>query len=205
MKTTIRMKEEEYTVLVCENEYIFHPSVFGICPVWSDSSPYEYDMEIILENYKVSLNYLWVSSDCAYPLIHQVFPKPCTKNEMEGVEYNNLDLPITYSGTILLTKEVVNDYGFEEVPCYGYKKVLECVFENGILITTVDHSKAMLRIRKNLDLGYRNLDIRRDERCINHFLKTSLIGKYRLFRNTKRRQKYLNDMKLSYQNNPSIA
>lgn len=201
---------ELYEVLKCENEYMIHPSVFGILPLWKDSSPFDFSMKVTLDNYKITLDQMWVDADCMMPVINGVAPKvQFEEKQSQGVTYEDLDVQILYTGSILVANTLVNDYDMEvpegeKYPCFCYKVVYEYVFENGILITTIDHSRAMLRIRKNLDLGYRYLNKKRDRRCIEQFIKTSLVGDYKLKKNKKKKELYLAQMRSLYKERPDV-
>ncbi len=209
LQTLFDIKGEQFEVLNCENQFIFHPVVLGISPVWKMNSPYDFDLRMELDNYKISLRQMWVHSDCVMPIVNEVVPKYGALEKKEGVLYNNLDIPIQYTGAILMAHTLVNDYGVhiiegQKYPCYCYKVVYEYVFENGILITTIDHSRAMLRIRKNIDLGYRNLNKKRDMRCIQQFVKSSFIGNYKVTKSKKKLEDYLANMRELYKDNPCI-
>ncbi len=94
----------------------------------------------------------------------------------------NLMIPNTYSGSIVIGRGLVTtDYQIhgEKIPCYSYKEVLELIFSQGIIVTAINHSKAMKRVRMNLDGGYRTLSKKKDVRCIERFLRDSFVGLYR--------------------------
>lgn len=94
------------------------------------------------------------------------------------VKKEDLQMPLFYNGSMLLAKDFLEDYR-EYRPIYGYKKFLELIFEDGRLITAVDHSRAMYRIRRNLETGLRDLSNPKDVRCIFHFVNDLFIGKYK--------------------------
>ena len=74
-----------------------------------------------------------------------------------------------YSGGVLIVKGLLEEYKeYEDI--FSYETVLELIFKNGCLITTVDHGKAVLRIRRNLELGLRSITSTRDRICIQRFL-----------------------------------
>jgi hypothetical protein len=62
---------------------------------------------------------------------------------------------------------------------YSYETVLELIFKDGCLMTSVDHSKAVLRIRRNLEQGLRSLNRSRDRHCIYAFMHRTVICDYR--------------------------
>lgn len=210
LQTLIEIKGEQFEVLSCENQFILHPLVFGILPVWKDSSPFDFELQISLDNYKIALHEMWVEADCALPIINGILPKYVSRHERDGALYDKLNIPIQYTGAILMAHTLVNDYGIQRsegqnYPCFCYKVVYEYIFENGILITTIDHSRAMIRIRKNLDLGYRDIKKKRDLKCIQQFIKTSLVGDYKQLKRRKKLENYLSNMRELYKEHPCIS
>lgn len=86
---------------------------------------------------------------------------------------------LDYTGGIILATDFIESFGNADIfPCYCYQKVMELIFNEGTLITTIDHSKAMIRIRKNIIKGLRDIHNKKDNRCIRKFIKDSLVGNY---------------------------
>jgi hypothetical protein len=111
-------------------------------------------------------------------------------------------LPVPYNGAVLIGTNPVKEYyikGEKKLACFSYQRVYELIFEKGILITSVDQSRAMLRIRRNLELEQRDLNRSRDLRCILRFMNSSFIGDYKPFRFKFRRAGYIKEMKRDYQ------
>jgi hypothetical protein len=176
---SIIISDITYQILYYENN-IFNPELFGIKPTWLDDSGFFYQCLFELKDFKLYLKSFIVSSDRGYPIINGINPVPySTDKGSDAVLYDNIAEQLDYNGALIIVNQIVNNYGkTEEIPCYCYKLVKEMVFLEGKLITTIDHSKAMLRIRKNLDLGLRRLDKKRDVKCIKKFLKASFAGEY---------------------------
>lgn len=183
MHTWIELKGEQYEVLRYEHPFILHPIVFGMNSKERDGSFANVELQLSLDNYKLVLRQM----------------------ELESTEH----IPVLYSGAILMAKTLVNDYGMdpnveESYPCYCYKEVYEYVFEKGVLVTTIDHSRSMIRIRKNIDLGYRDLTKKRDVKCIQQYLRTSFVGRYKKAYNKKKTLAYVRKMKELYQDYCSL-
>jgi len=85
---------------------------------------------------------------------------------------------LPYSGGILIVKKPLEEYA-EYEDMFSYETVQELIFKDGILITTVDHSKAMLRIRRNVERKLRSLSSARDRHCILKFMHKTVICDYR--------------------------
>lgn len=179
-KDTIISDGTLFFILKCELKEIYKPDIFGISPIWSDDQTFEYNSTFEIKDYQLYLKDLIITSDRGYKVINGIEPEYIfSEKGIETARYTNVSFPIKFTGAVIIVNTVVKNYGTgEEIPCFGYKTVREFIFQDGKLVTTIDHSKAMLRIRKNLDLGLRNLDKTRDVECIKHFIKTSFVGDY---------------------------
>lgn len=103
------------------------------------------------------------------------------RGNLEVVDFSlyNGQTPCLYRGGIVIGCTLSNTFEFtNDYPCYCYEKVIELIFNEGKLITTADHSKAMDRVRKNIEKGLRSLKNQKDLICINKFLRSSFIKKY---------------------------
>ncbi|GEM_PF-693378 len=179
-KDSIVSDATSFFILKCETKEIYHPDIYGISPVWADDRDFNYSSVFEIKEYQLYLKNLTVAAAREYPFINGVRPEPFySEKGVETVQYDNIMAPIKFTGAVIIGSTLIKNYGFDgEIPCYSYKVVREFIFQDGKLVTTIDHSKAMLRIRKNLDSGLRNLNKARDLKCINHFLKFSFVGDY---------------------------
>ena len=181
-------QDHEFLVLQAEQEFIIHPSAFGKLPIKKSVLQQSFYCKYQVEEYHLILN------------------------KMECVEENNLTatamkedstvegLSLYYDGTILIGSNLVKEYYIkDQLAWFSYQNVYELVFDKGTLITTIDQSKAMLKVRKNIDTGLRSLNNRRDIRCINRFLHSALVGEYKEFILPVLRMSYLKAMKKDYQ------
>lgn len=84
-----------------------------------------------------------------YPVINGV-----TAEEFDfGLSrYNDVNIPIKYTGSILLGNGFIRDYyihmGFQQP--YAYRVVLELKFKDGVLINKTDYSDKMQELRETL-------------------------------------------------------
>ena len=179
-KDTIISENMPFLILKCEKKEIFDPDHLGISPIWSDDVNFGYSSIFAIKEYQLYLKNLILTSDRVYPIVGGVEPKLlASENGVETVEYDEIMVPVKFTGAVIIGGTFLKNYGpEEEAPCYSYKTVRELIFQEGKLVTSIDHSKAMLRIRKNLDLGLRDLNKKRDVNCIRHFLKSSFVGDY---------------------------
>jgi hypothetical protein len=175
-----------YKILSAEQEFVIHPSAFGLLPVVKASLQKSFSCAFHIEDYHLILDEVALTD---------------TNSEGERSD-RTYGCKVAYNGVLLIADNLVKEYYFKggKLACFSYQNVLELVFENGMLITTIDQSKAMLRIRKNLELGLRDLSKNRDLRCIRRFINSSFVGDYKPFLLDSMRIKYLKDMKQDYEN-----
>lgn len=182
--------EKNFNVLSAKQEFVIHPAALGLLPMSKASLQYSFQSNFKIEDYRLYLTSL--SFDNQTTVNKGEVRMECCDQEQEFV-----DFPISYHGALLVGCNLVKEYylGGTEPACFSYQTVYELVFEDGVLITTIDQSKAMLRVRKNLELGLRSLSKSRDVRCIKRFMNSAFVGDYKTFRFPHNRLKYLKEMK----------
>jgi hypothetical protein len=185
---------KNFKILSAEQEYIIHPAVFDLVPLTAASLQCSFISNFQLKDYRLTLDKL---------LLGTVESLSLAEIKSEVIEKKAIlqDFPVCYTGAILIGADLVKEYYNKgNLSFFSYQNVFELVFEDGVLITTVDQSKAMLRIRKNIELGFRSLYNNRDNRCIKRFINSSLVGDYKMFRFNTSRLNYVKDMKKYYHN-----
>lgn len=175
----------DYLILHAEQEFIIHPTAVGILPLSKASLQSSFQSEFHIEDYRLYLD--------------RIILNPGDINEKQ-YEFDNYT--VAYNGAVLVGTNLVKEYTLSGIKpaCFSYQKVQELIFEDGNLITSVDQSKAMLRIRKNIDMNLRSLYRGRDIRCIKRFMNSSFVGDYNAFRLPLTRMRYLQEMKRDYDN-----
>ncbi len=177
--------DNSYVVLRCEDSP-YLPADLNISPTWEKDKKFQYSGNMGIEDYKLYLKDLSVFCDRGFPEIGNVVPKLFEISYgITNACYENINIPLIYTGGMIIGEGYLKDYdkgmicsGRYYDPLYCYETLLELIFQDGRLVTEIDHSKAMRRIRKNLDLGLRSLESERDVKCIRHFINTSFIGDY---------------------------
>lgn len=184
--------DKTYTILSAEQEYIIHPAALGIIPISADALQYSYTCNYQINDYQLFLN-----------TIVLYYPNDKNTDGPLTQEYSLNHFAVSYNGAILIGSDLTKEYRMKDnqITCFSYKNVYELVFDDGNLVTTVDQSKAMLKIRRNIDLGLRSLAKGRDKRVITRFLNSSLVGDYRPFLTKYKRMRYLKEMKNDYSKN----
>lgn len=187
-KKQINFHNKLFSILSVEQEYIIHPVVFEPEEITEESLNIGFSCEFSIQSNRLMLDFMMKT------------PEGAGSEEETGEGAILKSIPALYNGAILIGGEPVKEYLLMEnrLQYFSYKQVYELVFNKGDLVTTIDHSKAMLRIRKNLELGLRSLTVKRDARCIKRFINSSFIGDYRPLSN-KKKLKYLKELKELYQ------
>lgn len=182
--------DNNYRILDTEQEFMLHPAALGLLPVSKTSLQSSFSISYYIDNYCLMLDKI-------------IWNEEITGNEKK---LEQEDIKLSYSGVILIGANPVKEYYLkgDKLACFSYQNVMELVFEKGMLITTIDQSKAMLRIRKNIELKLRSLNKGRDVICIRHFIWSSLVGDYKPFLFSGQRYKYLQEMRNDYSNVPVI-
>lgn len=193
---------ETYQIIACENECIFHPAAFDI-EVTDDDKNRAYSFLYEVDDFQINLKAFETDILFDATKLDQI-PCQMEENKHHGNEYHFLftGFHLDYTGSVLIAKDYVRNYFIDNKPentCFSYQNVKELVFNNGVLVTTIDHKKAMLRIRKNLELGLRKIYIGRDFKCIERFIRHTLVGDYHPFHFNRSRMKYYNEMKENFE------
>lgn len=174
----IEFKEENYLILLEEKDNLLMKLIDEHKPVWK-SYVGKGQAKFVLDNFKLSLKTLSVSDKMIKKDEQIVGIEPIVDEETGLITFEDVNAPIDYTGGIVIARELINEYDFkEDYPTYCYKNVYELIFENGVLITAIDHRKSMIRVRKNIDKGLRTVKSKKDIRCINKFLKESYYKNY---------------------------
>jgi hypothetical protein len=188
---TINYLDKDYKILYIEQEYLIHPAAFGYLPLSKATQRCNFAGSYHIEGYRLYLDRLVMNPGAG---TRSVF----AENNERQFDFDHF--PVNYNGAILIGANPMKEFGNKgKIPaCFSYQEVKELIFEDGVLITTVEQSKAMQRIRKNIDLGLRSLDKNRDNRCIQRFMDSVFIGDYKPFRLQHSRMKYLKNMQKGY-------
>lgn len=187
----------DYRILALSSAVLFKPQDYGMEPqgcctacwrgYWCEYDVYDY--ELILKNL------YFHNEDDDYPPLNGVEVSPPEFIEVEGRRglrkkrekftipahyghrvYKDVNLPIPYTGKILLGDGFIREYyihmGFQRA--WAYEKLIELVFEEGILLECNDYSyiaKAQREAMKKQSLDPRSPKISDLEKLVEgHFL-----------------------------------
>ena len=178
----LTIKDKEYNIIAAEQEFIIHPVALGLLPVDNSSISCDFSASFYLDGYNLYLE------------------KISLKSDNTNKEYQANNCRIYFTGSILIASDMVKEYHIDEgsPACFSYQTSKELIFDNGVLVTSIDQSRAMHRIRKNLQLGLRSLGSSKDLKCIKRFLNSAFVGDYKPFKLAYNRHKYIKKMKNLY-------
>lgn len=196
-----KYREKEYTIVDMTNPLNFHPKDYGLTPnncctacwkgFWCD---YNLDGDVLtLEN-------LYMYNDEEnYPPINGVEVSPPTFIEAKGYSgksnklqtfkmpafmghrlYPNVNLEIPYTGHILVGNDFISEYyihmGYQQG--WGYRHLLEFVFEEGLLVDCIDHSHIARHMRhamKQMGINSRFPPSSDIAKCLEPFLSDDSV------------------------------
>lgn len=147
------IQDRSYTMVALSNPIPFHPKEYGItvesrCTACWRGFWCVYDLsddELILRDLYVN------AKDMVFPEINGVSIQE-KEDYLGHFVYSNLRLPISYTGKILVGDGFLWEYyihmGFQRP--WAYKTLLEFIFEEGILLDTVDRSNMARHLRNEI-------------------------------------------------------
>ncbi len=152
------LEGDGYSIVALSNPIQFQPEEYGMIPeacctaCWNG---YWCDYHISEEGIRLQNLYIH-TKDEIYPKINGIGPEEKSKKYhlyMGHCLYRNLDLPMEYTGKILVGKDFIRTYymhmGYQRA--WAYEVLKELVFENGKLVQTVDHSHMAKQLREEIE------------------------------------------------------
>ena len=146
-----KYKKKEFTVVALSSVMLFDPKNYGMEPHASSTACWRgYWCEYAIEDDELLLKDLYLyNSDDKYPPLNGVEEYKCQggkkiimKAHFGHRVYKDVNIPIPYTGKILLGDGFMREYyihmGFQRG--WAYKKLIELVFEEGILLECNDLS-----------------------------------------------------------------
>ncbi len=101
----------------------------------------------------------------------------CYPGTNEIVKKENLQIPLSYCGGLVIVDDMLEEYK-DYSPLYGYQELLELIFEDGQLVMTANHSRAMYRVRRTLESGLKDMSNYQDAKRIERFVRHQFVQKY---------------------------
>lgn len=192
---------KEYTLIALSSSLPFDPKNYALEPHTRSTACYRgYWCTYAIEDEILHLEELYIfNRDGNYPTLNGVDISEeeytealVIRNRVKRTElipkyaghrvYKNINLPVSYTGKMLLGKDFIRDYyihlGFQRY--WAYKHLIELVFEDGILVETNDYSdvaKQQRELLKQLESNPNFLD-----NCdTSSFIKDAYFTKPKLF------------------------
>lgn len=191
---TFRYREREYALAGISEGVLFDPSLLGLEPVATCTACWRgYQAVFALSGSRLVLDALHVNlvrpgmdvKSEEGPMIHGVKPRsPRARDDWFNSHYEGLDYALDYTGGLLLADGFIQrlyvHMGFH--PAWKYERVVELIFDAGILVQEHDRSAQMAEVRR----GYLELRSRNDrERTpadeeIARFIESAFDRSYRM-------------------------
>lgn len=134
-------EDDEWIFLGADDVYsLFDPQSFGLSPTSMDTACWKgFVVSFRTVKNKLYLDRLEIyCSDNRYPPINNIESVP---NKWGYRIYENIHLPLQYSGTIIIGKDLIERfYGRAFIGPHAYKVTFELSFDNGELISKKETS-----------------------------------------------------------------
>lgn len=167
-----KYENTSYCIVAMTDRPYFEPTKFGLEAHPSSTACYRgYWCEYAIENDALVLQNLFLfNKDKNYPTFCNVDVSPeefteCTVYTRNGTEqrmmpthwghrvYENVNLPIPYTGKILLGNKFIREYyihmGYQ--PAWSYEELIELSFEEGLLVECANISHVAQAIREEMN------------------------------------------------------
>ena len=156
-----KYQKKEFTIVALSSAMLFDPKNYGMEPHARSTACWRgYWCEYAIEDDELLLKDLYLfNSDGKYPPLNGV--EVSMKSHFGHRVYKDVNMPIPYTGKILLGDGFMQEYyihmGFQRG--WAYKKLIELVFEEGILLVCNDLSHIAKAQREAMAKG--NINPRR--------------------------------------------
>jgi hypothetical protein len=148
-----RHQNQEFSVVSAGE--LFAPASFGLFPIPASTACWRGNLALYtIRDAQLVLDRLYVNlRELQGPMINGVTPQPpADRYGMFNNTYGNLNLPIPYSGSMLIgsgfIRELYEHMGFH--PAWKYGVVIELMFENGKWKGETDRSESMAELRRTM-------------------------------------------------------
>ncbi len=144
-------KEDNYDLIGLKGSNLFNPEEYGVFPIMASTACYRgFVAEYNITDKQLILNSLMLrSNEEKLNEINGVAAKKEEKVMMFNFLYEDLNLPIKFTGFILLGKDFINEMyvhmGYQRP--IAYKIVIEFQFKEGELVTINDFSEIIEKLR----------------------------------------------------------
>lgn len=158
---SFNFKGNNYSIVAISKPIKFDPSDYGLKPVacctacWNG---YWCDYDISKDG--IFLRNLYVNTEGEYPEINGIKAQGDSNNPRTLVffghhVYKDLNIPIDYTGKILVGDKFIHKYyihmGYQRA--WAYEILIELCFKKGKLVNEIDQSKKSEELREKFDRG----------------------------------------------------
>lgn len=157
--------DKEYTLVTISEKIKFHPKDYGIIPQMIHTACYRgFHCDYVIKNEILYLNNFTVNSaNGNYPEINGKKPIPdswfveiCKERGQDFTgpcEYKDLELPIEFTGRIVLGDGFIKKYyihmGFQRA--WAYEELIELEIEDGLVVNLINHSEKAKSFREAIE------------------------------------------------------
>lgn len=149
---------KEYSIIAMSDDIEFSPEQYGLEPQYICTACWRgYAVKYAIEDEKLLVKNLFVSdSSSGFPNINGIEAESIGDIIFSHM-YRNINLQTEYTGKIVMGNGFIRDYyihmGFQRA--WAYEKVIELIFEKGVLVNVIDHSEKVKAIRAEIEAGTR--------------------------------------------------
>jgi hypothetical protein len=189
---TVIFEERHYALAGVNGEGLFEPQAHGFTPAGSCSACWRgYVCTYGLRTNQLVLEGLCINNGLLEGRSYQASPPPafggCLTRPRDSLvklfdlEYSDVNLPIVFSGGILIGTEFIRELyvhgGFH--PAWKFRRVHELIFHDGMLTEHRDVSNAVCALRKSIE-SKDGMPTREDGKRILAWIEETLSMKYKL-------------------------
>jgi hypothetical protein len=187
----------QFALCGCNGNELFEPTRYGLIPTMASTACYRGWMSEYSVAEELLLQDLYVFHDAGLPAknrrpngptINSI--PPISPNSLCGFNclYKDLNLPIPFTGGLLLGDGFVKQSGFNMGfhPYWRYESVIELIFENGKLSRAEDKSSIALEVRnKHLVSGVLGINEIVGDKEVTRWIEQSFSLSYNLVPNKR--------------------
>jgi len=154
---TILYRDQHYCIADLKVKGLFKPAMFGIKVTPAGSMCWRgYVCHYAIQNQRLELDTLSVATNEPAPNLFGVKPEPPEqKGACWNAVYQDLRLPITYTGNLTIAKDYIEEMREQRAmqTAWKFKEVRTLTFKHGKLVSETDRSAEIAMLRQKYLAG----------------------------------------------------